>query len=195
MAQFISLCDHTGHVVGFAEKLYAHQMNLLHLAFSVMLYRKTPQGLEVLLQKRSNKKYHAPSLWANTCCSHPQNRKLLLNQAARRLDDELKLSISASSLKLVDSFIYQEKIDSKLTEYEFDFLLIGAYEQTSLPALNPDEVSQVQWVRWQSLKEEDLNYNNYAPWLKHVVRALKPTLDKIESNNSSFFHLSGSARL
>lgn len=46
---------------------------LLHRAFSVFLFRPTDGRL--LLQKRADEKITFPSMWTNTCCSHPLSIK------------------------------------------------------------------------------------------------------------------------
>lgn len=43
--------------------------SLLHRAFSVFLFR--PSDGRLLLQKRADEKITFPSMWTNTCCSHP----------------------------------------------------------------------------------------------------------------------------
>ena len=56
----------------------AHPTGLLHRAFSVFLF--DAQG-RLLLQQRAADKITFPSVWTNTCCSHPvrsrQTRALL----------------------------------------------------------------------------------------------------------------------
>jgi len=46
---------------------------LLHRAFSVFLFR--PSDGKLLLQKRADEKITFPSMWTNTCCSHPLHIK------------------------------------------------------------------------------------------------------------------------
>lgn len=45
------------------------RQGLLHRAFSVFLFR--PSDGALLLQKRADEKITFPSMWTNTCCSHP----------------------------------------------------------------------------------------------------------------------------
>jgi isopentenyl-diphosphate delta-isomerase type 1 len=57
---------------------------LLHRAFSVFLFR--PSDGRLLLQKRADEKITFPSMWTNTCCSHPLSIKAELveeNQAGQ----------------------------------------------------------------------------------------------------------------
>ncbi len=69
---------------------------LLHRAFSVFLFEPTTGKL--LLQKRAEEKITFPSMWTNTCCSHPLAVKAELEEqdqigvrraAQRKLEHEL----------------------------------------------------------------------------------------------------------
>ena len=55
--------------IGVMEKMEAHQLGLLHRAFSVFLFNDNG---EMLLQRRALSKYHSGGLWTNACCSHPR---------------------------------------------------------------------------------------------------------------------------
>jgi isopentenyldiphosphate isomerase len=50
--EYVILVDEQNNEIGQAEKLAAHQNNLLHRAFSVFIFRKQPQ-LELLIQQRA----------------------------------------------------------------------------------------------------------------------------------------------
>lgn len=73
---------------------------LLHRAFSVFLFNPTDGRL--LLQKRADEKITFPSMWTNTCCSHPLAIKKELieldqegvrNAAIRKLPHELGIKL------------------------------------------------------------------------------------------------------
>jgi isopentenyl-diphosphate delta-isomerase len=53
---------------------------LLHRAFSVFLFNSENK---LLLQQRANEKITFPDLWTNTCCSHPLNTPLELEEEAQ----------------------------------------------------------------------------------------------------------------
>lgn len=55
---------------------------LLHRAFSVFLFR--PSDGKLLLQKRADEKITFPSMWTNTCCSHPLHIKKELVEEDQR---------------------------------------------------------------------------------------------------------------
>lgn len=75
---------------------------LLHRAFSVFLFN--PSDGRLLLQKRADEKITFPSMWTNTCCSHPlaikkelieENQQGVRNAAIRKLPHELGIKLGA----------------------------------------------------------------------------------------------------
>lgn len=87
---------------------------LLHRAFSVFLFR--PSDGALLLQKRADEKITFPSMWTNTCCSHPLAIKGELDEtnemgvrraAIRKLPHELGIPEEQLS---VDDFTYLQRI-------------------------------------------------------------------------------------
>ena len=66
----ILLVNDRDEIVGYGEKMEVHRKGLLHRAFSIFIYDK--QTGRMLLQRRALGKYHSGGLWANACCSHPQ---------------------------------------------------------------------------------------------------------------------------
>src|SRR3990167_9474353 len=95
--EYVILVDEQDRPLGTAEKIEAHQKNLLHRAFSVFIFRAQPQ-LELLLQQRADSKYHAAGLWTNTCCSHPRLHEDILQAGQRRLQEELGFTAALQSL-------------------------------------------------------------------------------------------------
>ena len=73
----------------------AHEKGLLHRAFSIFIFNS--QG-EMLLQQRSEKKYHSGGLWTNACCSHPSPGEKTLAAASRRLKEELGFTTSLTEI-------------------------------------------------------------------------------------------------
>lgn len=58
----VLLVNEKDEPLGTMEKMEAHQKGLLHRAFSVFIFND--QG-EMLLQRRSLKKYHSGGCWTN----------------------------------------------------------------------------------------------------------------------------------
>ena len=113
------LIDEDDKPYGDGSKKTCHLMvninkGLLHRAFSVFLFR--PSDGRLLLQKRADEKITFPSMWTNTCCSHPlsvrselidENQLGAKNAAKRKLTHEL--GIPAEQIK-VDDFTFLTRI-------------------------------------------------------------------------------------
>ena len=102
---YVVLVNNKGEEIGKEEKLRAHQLGELHLAFSVFIFNK--KG-ELLLQRRSLEKYHSAGLWSNTCCSHPRPGFDIKEEAVRRLKEEMGIK---EELKEIFSFIYKVRVE------------------------------------------------------------------------------------
>jgi len=115
---------------GTMEKMAAHQLAILHRAFSVFIFNE--QG-EMLLQQRAVDKYHSGGLWTNSCCSHPRPGEDTLAAASRRLKEEMGFE---TPLKKVFDFIYKASFENGLTEHEFDHVFVGYYNGAIAPDKN-----------------------------------------------------------
>lgn len=162
MTQYVILVDENNNEIGICEKLKAHREALLHRAFSIFVFNS--KG-ELLLQQRAKEKYHCGSLWTNTVCSHPKPNEDLKLAVHRRLVEEMGFDCK---LKEVFGFIYKAEFDNGLTEYEYDFVFIGKYNEEPFP--NKDEVMNYKWISLDELKEDvKKNPNKYTPWIKLIL--------------------------
>lgn len=155
----VILVDVFNNPIGKMEKQEAHNTPNLHRAFSVFLVNSKN---EILIQKRADTKYHSPGLWANACCSHPQNYdENILVSAKNRLEEEL--GISGVKLEQLFSFVYFAKLDEHLYEYEHDSVLIGRYDGEVI--LDPSEASECEWISPIRLADElKNNPQKFAVW-------------------------------
>lgn len=147
--------------IGIMEKMEAHQLGLLHRAFSVFLFND--KG-EMLLQRRAFSKYHSGGLWTNACCSHPRPNETIEQAATRRTFEELGCQ---PTLKIVHSFSYKAALDNGLTEHEFDHVLVGYYNGPML--LNPDEVTEVAYLPIDEIRQEIIDFpDKFTVWFKII---------------------------
>lgn len=171
VTDFVVLVDANDNQIGTCEKLEAHQKNLLHRAFSVILFND--QG-ELLLQKRAANKYHSPLLWTNSCCSHPAPNENLEAAVTRRLQEELYVVADAKHLFY---FIYQADFDNGLSEYELDHVFIAQYNQT--PEINPEEAAAYKWLPLSEVKKQiNLNPEQFTVWFKLIIENHSEELEK-----------------
>ncbi|RYZ23493.1 MAG: isopentenyl-diphosphate Delta-isomerase [Chitinophagaceae bacterium] len=131
---------------GTMGKLEAHRRGLLHRAISIFLFDKNGR---MLLQQRAAGKYHGGGLWSNACCSHPLPGEAPADAAARRLREELGISLP---LEPVFSFTYRAEVENGLVEHEYDHVFAGTFEGSF--ALNPEEVADVRYISTEDLEAE-----------------------------------------
>ncbi|GGB08272.1 isopentenyl-diphosphate Delta-isomerase [Puia dinghuensis] len=140
------------------EKMEAHRKAVLHRAFSVFIFNS--KG-EMLLQQRAGDKYHSPGLWTNACCSHPRPGEDTLAAACRRLREELGFT---TSLEKLFDFTYRSEFDNGLTEFEFDHVFVGYYDDEDIHP-NAAEVSDYRYCSLEEIKEGlAVHPDNYTSW-------------------------------
>jgi isopentenyl-diphosphate delta-isomerase len=160
--EHVILVDENDKEIGTFEKIEAHKKGLLHRAFSVLLFNS--KG-ELLLQKRSSRKYHSAGLWTNTCCSHPKPGESVKDAARRRLREEMGVN---SNPEFAYSFIYKTELENGLIEHEFDHVYVGSFD--GIPHVNNKEVEDWKFesIDWLS-KDIVSNPDHYTFWFKEIL--------------------------
>ncbi len=162
---YVVLVDDQDRVLGTEQKMRAHQLGLLHRAFSVFIYDKVGDAYLFLLQQRHPDKYHCGGLWTNACCSHPRLDETVMEAAHRRLEEEL--SFSMIPLQVVGQFQYKADFDNGLSEHELDHVLTGSYDSAKPVVPNPKEVLQLRWMSVEAiLSDYQSRPHHYTPWFK-----------------------------
>lgn len=158
--EYVVLVDENDNELGIMEKIQAHKHGgKLHRAISVFVFNS--EG-KLLLQRRALTKYHAPGLWANTCCSHPRPGEDALSAAKRRVKEEMGFECEVEE---IFSVIYKADVGNGLTEYEYDHVFIGHWDGEPEP--NPEEVSDWEWKDLDEIKKDiEENSEKYAPWFR-----------------------------
>lgn len=172
----VQLVDERDKPIGVLDKLKAHQNGArLHRAISVFIFNR--KG-EMLLQQRSDDKYHSPGKWSNTVCSHPYAGERTETAAHRRLREEMGFDCN---LNEEFEFTYKTPVGNGLTEWEFDHMFFGRFSGTPKP--NPSEVKNYKWVAPRRLKQEmKANPRKYSAWFRLM-------LDKVMAHyNESGWH-------
>ena len=163
----VILVDSNDVELGTMEKMEAHRNGgTLHRAFSVFVFNT--KG-ELLLQRRAHHKYHSGGLLTNTCCSHPRPGETVIEAGNRRLREEMGMEC-----KLVElfSFEYKADLDSGMTEWELDHVLIGLSDVE--PVINPEEVDEYLYMPLDEIdKNLKENPSNYTEWFKICFERMK----------------------
>jgi isopentenyl-diphosphate delta-isomerase len=157
------LVDERNCATGVAGKTAVHRAGLLHRAFSIFVVDGRGR---ILLQQRSEKKYHSGGLWANSCCGHPRAGERTVAAARRRLDEELGLT---GALSFGFFARYQAALGNGMHENEFVYVYFGRL--SAQPKPDPAEVADTACL---SLDEIDRRIsrepNLFAVWFRHYFR-------------------------
>ncbi|KAJ1649004.1 isopentenyl-diphosphate delta-isomerase idi1 [Dispira simplex] len=162
------LIDENDVKVGVETKKNCHLMTniskgLLHRAFSVFLF--DVEG-RLLLQQRADEKITFPGCFTNTCCSHPLNTTLEVEEkdalgvrraAQRKLEHELGIppeEIPVEQFEYLTRIHYLAPSDSVWGEHEIDYILFFQPRERNVTVnVNPNEVQSVRYVTKDELKQ------------------------------------------
>jgi len=160
--EHVILVDQEDNFVGTMEKMEAHRRGVLHRAFSILLFNK--KG-ELLLQKRSQAKYHSGGLWTNTCCSHPLPGETMEHATQRKLKQEMGIDVKA---EFAYKFIYQATLDKGLVEHELDHVFIGQFD--GVPEINKEEVEDWKFIDLTILRDDiQRQPQAYTAWFMLMI--------------------------
>ena len=176
--EHVILVNENDEQIGLMPKLEAHEKAVLHRAFSVFVFN---DNNELMLQQRAKHKYHSPNLWTNTCCSHQRDGETNIEAGKRRLNEEMGF---VTDLKETISFIYKAPFDNGLTEHEFDYVMIGYYNEE--PNINPDEVEAWKWMSLEAVKVDiKLHPECYTEWFKIIFDKFYEHINIIDNASNS----------
>jgi isopentenyl-diphosphate delta-isomerase len=110
--------DENDRIVGRDSKINCHlNEGKLHRAFSVLIFDSTNK---LLIQQRADEKITFPSIWANSCCSHPlyqngeeEDIKGAKKAAVRKLAQELGIlpgEIQFEDLNFITKMHYKARL-------------------------------------------------------------------------------------
>ncbi len=166
----VVLTNENGDRLGESEIIEAHTNGgKLHQAFSIIVWN--PEKTHMLIQKRADCKMLWPGYWSNTCCSHPQGKRSIEEEAATRLQEECGFTCP---LTVHSSFTYKaEDPEGRGTEHEYDTILVGEVSQETILNPDPDEISEITWIDVKKLKSDMQNHSNlYTPWFHRIIEVL-----------------------
>ena len=186
------IVDNNDQIIGQDSKVNCHlNEGKLHRAFSVLLFNSSNK---LLIQQRADEKITFPSIWANSCCSHPlyQNGEEngiegAKSAAIRKLTQELGIemgSIKSENMNFVTKMHYKARADKKWVEHEIDYIFVVKRDVQINP--NSNEIQKTNYVNKKELDNLFKLSNNddvkIGPWFKLIREHF---LDKIWENLES----------
>ena len=200
--------DENDRIVGRDSKVNCHlNEGKLHRAFSVLIFDSTNK---LLIQQRANEKITFPSIWANSCCSHPlyqngeeENIKGAKKAAVRKLTQELGIlpgKIQSEDLNFITKMHYKARADQKWIEHEVDYIFALKKDVKIDP--NPNEIQRTKYVDVKELNElfEKSNDNlvKIGPWFRLIrdnfLNEIWKSLDSLDTISDNKVHHMGEVK-
>ena len=196
------LVDKEDNIIGKDSKVNCHiGEGKLHRAFSVLLFNNSG---DLLIQKRAREKITFPSIWANSCCSHPLHIETELDgingakvAAKRKMEQELGINpqeIDLDDLHYITKMRYKARADEKWIEYEIDYIFVIKCDVDINP--NTIEIEDTKYVNPNEL--ESIFQDKYAkigPWFRLIkenfLDRIWKSLDNLENVSDKKLHHMG----
>ena len=169
------LVDTEDNIIGKDSKINCHLgEGKLHRAFSVLLFNNSG---DLLIQKRAREKITFPSIWANSCCSHPLHIESEINgiegaknAAKRKMEQELGIDpkeIDLNKLNYITKMRYKARADEKWIEYEIDYIFAIKCDVEITP--NKIEIEDTKYVNPEELEKifQD-GKSRIGPWFRII---------------------------
>ena len=175
MEEACILVDEEDNILGKDTKINCHLGDgKLHRAFSVLLFNNSGK---LLIQKRASEKITFPSIWANSCCSHPLHINSEINgiagaktAAKRKMEQELGIEsnqIKLEKLNYITKMIYKARADEKWVEHEIDYIFAIKCDLDIKP--NKIEIEETKYVNLEELEALfDDKKAKIGPWFRLI---------------------------
>ena len=175
MSEMCILVDEQDTVIGSDSKKNCHYLEgKLHRAFSVLLFNSSGK---LLIQKRASEKITFPSIWANSCCSHPLHIDSEINgiegaktAAKRKMEQELGINpkeIDLDKLNYITKMRYKARADKKWVEYEIDYIFAIKCDVE----INPNQI-EIEDTKYVDSDELDNIFQDgksrIGPWFRII---------------------------
>ncbi len=154
--ELLDVCDEKGNPTGrVTERQVAHTLGLMHRTVHIWVARRTANGWELLLQKRSRGKDSFPGRYDTSSAGHVIAGDGYRESALRELEEELGVRLQSEELHfcgLADSGPVDETFhgrafrDREIAAVYVCFLNREAEEFK----LQEDEVESVRWMDYES---------------------------------------------
>lgn len=199
------LVDKEDKIIGKDSKVNCHLGDgMLHRAFSVLLFNSAG---ELLIQKRAKEKITFPSIWANSCCSHPLHIQSEIDgingakrAAKRKMEQELGIDpeqIDIEKLHYITKMRYKARADDTWVEYEIDYIFAMKRDVE----INPNKI-EIEETKYVNQNELELIFNDskakIGPWFKLIkenfLNDIWKSIDSLESAGDNSLHHMGECK-
>ncbi len=124
------------------------------------------------MTQRAHSKKVWPDVWTNSVCGHPAPGESREAAIARRSQYELGMQVKNLSL-ILPNYTYKTPPYKGIIEHEFCPVYVAM--MASKPALNPDEVEDLQWLKWEQFTDQATadKDHTWSWWSKDQIQQLE----------------------
>ena len=199
------IVDENDRISGQDSKINCHiGEGRLHRAFSVLIFDLDNR---LLIQQRADEKITFPSIWANSCCSHPlyQNGEEegiegAKKAAVRKMIQELGIQdglIQSNDLNFITKMHYKARADKKWIEHEVDYIFAIKVDVDINP--NTNEIQKTRYVNQKELNNlfDKANSDDVriGPWFRLIkdnfLNKIWRNLESLQSIKDNKIHQMG----
>ena len=199
------IVDENDRISGQDSKINCHiGEGRLHRAFSVLIFDLDNR---LLIQQRADEKITFPSIWANSCCSHPlyQNGEEegiegAKKAAVRKMIQELGIQdglIQSNDLNFITKMHYRARADKKWIEHEVDYIFAIKVDVDINP--NTNEIQKTRYVNQKELNNLFDKANSgdvrIGPWFRLIkdnfLNKIWRNLESLQSIKDNKIHQMG----
>lgn len=150
-----------------ANKTTVFKDSLLHGAAHVWIWRKSSEGIELLLQKRAANKLTWPNRYDISAAGHINLGEDPLTAAIRETQEEIGLTIPASDLRCIGVQRVRMATNNGTIENEFQWLYVLELPNETVFTMQEEEVSHVEWKKLADFSRDiTQNSQDYVPHSK-----------------------------
>ena len=153
--EYLDIVDENGKPTGkTVSREEAHRMGIMHRTAHVWIVRKSAEGYDVLLQKRSLEKESFPGLYDTSSAGHIPAGDEPAASALRELQEELGITATEDQLAYAGRIrIRYEKVFHGRPFRDDEVIEVYVYTQPVRTEELVLQASEVEEVRWFDLEE------------------------------------------
>lgn len=164
-----------------------HAQALLHASAHVWLWRETPHGPEILLQKRGAAKKVCPGCYDISAAGHIDEGEDPLVTAVRETQEELGITIPEASFHSLGVWrAYIVAPDKSWTENQFCWLYAAKVAADTRFSPNKGEVESIIWRTIPDVRQELANPTTRPTYTLHDDLYFETVLQAIEREATIF---------
>ena len=162
--------DKDGYPTGFTkERSIAHTIGMYHKTVHIWIIRKTEEGFDVLLQKRSEKKDSYPGCYDISSAGHVTAGDEYESAAIREIEEELGIKMDEDELEYIgdhigfeDTYYHGKRFFNR--EFARVYVCNRDIDERGI-ILQEEEVSDVMWINYElcSLMIEEKKIKHAIP--------------------------------